>query len=352
MENRGLLFIPDISGFTRFVTEAEIEHSRLVIQELLEVLMNANDLGLEVSEVEGDAILFYRFGAEPSLQELYRQVEKMFIAFHRSLVAYERRKYCQCAACRAAVDLTLKVICHYGEFTGYSVRQFHKLIGKDVIVAHQLLKNDIEQHEYWLVTDSLLHDPPPAFARWMQWNSSSRQTESGEIPFRYTQLGPLKDELPPEPLPQTDLDQKAKVLTLSREYDTDLITLFHATGDFRYRHRWVEGVQRVEEVEHLLPRVGMRCRYILADGEVGYYSSSYAYQPDRIAFCETDDRNQNVLCFTLEQGGPARSKLTVEVYHPKNALRQFLFRLVGQTKAEASWRRSLERLAALLPEVL
>lgn len=50
--------MPDISGFTRFVNEVEIEHSRLVIQELLEILVNANEIGLEVSEIEGDAILF------------------------------------------------------------------------------------------------------------------------------------------------------------------------------------------------------------------------------------------------------------------------------------------------------
>ena len=58
MDNRGLLFIPDISGFTRFINQTDIEHSRLIIQELLEVLINANQIGLEVSEIEGDAILF------------------------------------------------------------------------------------------------------------------------------------------------------------------------------------------------------------------------------------------------------------------------------------------------------
>ena len=30
MENRGLLFIPDISGFSRFVNAVEIEHSRFI----------------------------------------------------------------------------------------------------------------------------------------------------------------------------------------------------------------------------------------------------------------------------------------------------------------------------------
>src|ERR1041384_5669469 len=162
METKGLLFIPDISGFTRFVTESEINHSRIIIQELLELLINANQIGLEVSEIEGDAVLFYKFGDAPGATEIYRQVEKMFTEFHRQLSAYDRFKYCQCKACISAIDLTLKIITHYGEFTGYNVRNFSKLIGKDVIVAHQLLKNDIDHHEYWLVTNGLMENKTPA----------------------------------------------------------------------------------------------------------------------------------------------------------------------------------------------
>src|SRR5688500_20320658 len=76
METKGLLFIPDISGFTRFVTDMEIEHSRHIIQELLEILIDSNEIGLEISEIEGDAILFYKFGQSPDLQQLYRSEER------------------------------------------------------------------------------------------------------------------------------------------------------------------------------------------------------------------------------------------------------------------------------------
>ena len=168
MENRGLLFIPDISGFSKFVNEVEIEHSRFIIQQLLDLLINANDSGLEISEIEGDAILFYKFGEPEQLSALYNQVEKMFRAFHQYLVAYDNRKICQCKACISAVDLTLKVITHYGEFTPLNVQQFNKLIGKDVIVAHQLLKNVIPQHEYWLVTIDL-DNQPEELTQWMHW---------------------------------------------------------------------------------------------------------------------------------------------------------------------------------------
>src|SRR5256885_16887022 len=99
MENRGLIFIPDISGFTRFVNEMEIDHSRLIIQELLEILINANQMGLEISEVEGDAILFYKFGEMPDVKQLYKQVEKMFCEFHSNLLSYDYRRFCQCKPC-------------------------------------------------------------------------------------------------------------------------------------------------------------------------------------------------------------------------------------------------------------
>ena len=61
MENQGLLFIPDISGFSRFVSQTEIEHSRLIIQELLESLINANQMGLEVSEVGCVSDLYFAY---------------------------------------------------------------------------------------------------------------------------------------------------------------------------------------------------------------------------------------------------------------------------------------------------
>jgi hypothetical protein len=275
MENKGLLFIPDISGFSRFVSETEIGHSRLIIQELLEILINANDLGLEISEIEGDAILFYKFGEPPKLEALYQQVESMFCAFHKNLIAYDLRKYCQCKACTSAIDLSLKVITHYGEFTGYNVKSFNKLIGKDIIIAHQLLKNDIENHEYWLVTQSLLPESKPDdFASKIKWDAGDKQTESGKIVFRYTPLTHLKNEISPEPPAQPGLNKKTKMISVTREFDTDIITLFHASGDFNYRSRWQEGVKQIEEVNHFLPRVGMRCRCTFHNGKVSVYTSN------------------------------------------------------------------------------
>jgi hypothetical protein len=352
MENRGLLFIPDISGFTRFVNESEIEHSRLIIEELLELLINANQLELEISEIEGDAILFYKFGDSPSLEDLYHQVEQMFCTFHQHLIAYEHRRFCQCAACMSAIDLTLKVITHYGEFTRYNVKNFSKLIGRDVIVAHQLLKNEIDQHEYWLVTKNLDPAEPPApLAQWMHWNSSSKQTESGEVPFHYTQLGQLKMTLPPDPPLELELKDKVRTFSLTREYETDIITLFHASGDVNFRSRWQEGVKAVEEIEFHLPRVGMRCRCVLDNGEVVIYASSYRYHPDHVEFRETEEKKHHSTYYTLEKITPNKTKLTLDYYLEKNFPAQLLFSLFRKKKVEDSFRRSLVNLDQVVKEI-
>jgi Protein of unknown function (DUF2652) len=352
MENRGLLFIPDISGFTRFVSETEIEHSRLVIQELLEILINANQIDLKVSEVEGDAILFYKFGESPGVEVLYKQVEKMFCDFHRHISAYDYRKFCQCTACRSAIDLTLKVVTHYGEFTGYNVKTFNKLIGKDIIVAHQLLKNDITEHEYWLVTNNLLPgDVPAVLPAWMDWSNSVKQTENGEIPFRYAQLGKLKDEIKPEPLPSLQLSRKRKVITVTKDYDAHIIVLFHATGDFTNRYRWWDGVKSVEEITHFLPRIGMKCRCITDTGEMILCASSYSYHPEKIEFSETNEKDQSTIYYTLEKKGDTKTRLTLDYYLPKGKIGQILFTWGRKKKMEAVIQQSLMNLANFVKEV-
>ena len=349
MENKGLIFIPDISGFTRFVNETEIEHSRLIIQELLETLISANSIGLEISEIEGDAILFYKFGNPPSLEALFRQVEKMFCVFHQNLIAYDQRRYCQCKACISTASLSLKVISHYGEFTSYNVRNFSKLIGKDIIVAHQLLKNDIDNHEYWLVTKNLAPEKPKAdLAEWMKWDSQSKQTEIGEVDFHYVQLSPLKNDLPAEPSQDFNLEDNIKIASSSKEYETDIITLFHGSGDFNYRSRWWEGIKKVEEIDPHLPRVGMRCRYVTENGETVIYSSSYHFQPQKIEFSETVENKRSTIYFTLEKITDKKTKLTLDFYLAKKSPTHFLFKLTRKRKIQGIFSKSLENMVEVL----
>jgi hypothetical protein len=353
MNNKGLIFIPDISGFTRFVNEVEIDHSRQIIQELLEVIINSNKIGLEISEIEGDAILFYKYGDVPDLREIYEQVEKMFCEFHKRLLAYDHRKFCQCKACLGAADLTLKVITHYGEFTEYNVKTFNKLIGKDIIVAHQLLKNDIEQHEYWLVTEGLAGNKiSENLPERLNWSRSIKQTETGTVPFQYAQLSHLKNELPVDLLPQLEIKNRKKVLSFYKEYDAEIISLLHGVVDFDTRKRWNVMVKDIDSVtDGALSRLGTSHRCILEKGHSIFYSSSYSFTPEKIEYSETDDKKTIASYYTFTKITDERTGLTVDLYLKNNPLILALFNLMERRKLKQTYEQSLENLVEFMKEV-
>ncbi|MCK5701176.1 MAG: DUF2652 domain-containing protein [Cyclobacteriaceae bacterium] len=79
-----LLYIPDISGFTDFVNKTEISHSRHIISELLEIIIDSDKFGMSVSEIEGDAVLFFKEDI-PSVSDLIEQCQLTFKNFHTHL---------------------------------------------------------------------------------------------------------------------------------------------------------------------------------------------------------------------------------------------------------------------------
>jgi len=188
-----LFFIPDIGGFTRFVTETEISHSQHTIRELLELLVDSNEIGLQVAEFEGDAVLFVRT-TPSSLEELLQQARTMLGNFHAYLREREKARVCQCGACARMHQLTLKFIAHSGPASIMDVKGHSKFIGKSVIVAHRLLKNSVPAPEYLLVTEELLDqlDRPSTLARSFE-SGSHRYADLGEVPYRHHALAVSPD---------------------------------------------------------------------------------------------------------------------------------------------------------------
>ena len=188
-----LLFIPDISGFTKFVNATEIEHSKHIISELLELLINNDKLGLKVAEIEGDAVFFYKKGVPP-FNKIVGQVQTMFLKFHNHLKRYEKERICRCGACKTAEKLSLKFVVHSGNVESLKIKGFEKLHGTDVILVHRLLKNDIEEKEYALFTNAVLNGKPSFSAdyKWMELKEGFAKYDNlDKIAYKYSGLGSL-----------------------------------------------------------------------------------------------------------------------------------------------------------------
>lgn len=148
--SEGNLFIPDISGFTKFVQETDINIGKHIISRLLTVLLKSNILHLKVSEIEGDAILFYKMGKRLSGKEILSQFRLMYNNFLAELYRLSEETGIQ-------INLGLKLIAHYGLLSQYRVGNFTNLYGASVIEAHRLLKNSINRRDYIIITDNLLN---------------------------------------------------------------------------------------------------------------------------------------------------------------------------------------------------
>ena len=144
----GIIIIPDISGYTEFVSAICIEAGRYITCELLNTLIEQNNLALNVSEIEGDAILFYKFDSEPDIENIITQYESMLAAFYHKLAQIE-------GIVGHSLGLSLKMIVHYGSFSEIHIGKFNKLYGETVIKAHALLKNMVPSRTYLLTTDEL-----------------------------------------------------------------------------------------------------------------------------------------------------------------------------------------------------
>jgi len=200
MESQALIFIPDISGYTKFITETETKHAKHIITELLEVIIKADKLKMQVSEIEGDAVLFYRKGDPPELNDLISQAKKMFVDFHTHLKIIQRDNVCQCGACRSSVNLTLKFVSHYGTLEEVTIQNFSKIMGSDVILAHRLLKNSIVDDEYLLITEDYLitqNSSDTGLDEWVKFHEHKESFKNfKEIQIKYVTLTEFKKELP------------------------------------------------------------------------------------------------------------------------------------------------------------
>ncbi len=188
-----MIIIPDISGFTRFVYRTDIIHSQKKIAVLLESILKSNSLGLSVAEIEGDAILFYKFDNSFSAFEVYEQCNNMFEKFHEILKTISNESDCDCGACNSLKDLSLKFIVHSGELCSIMIANYRKIFGFDLIVAHRLLKNNIDSNEYVLFTDDFLNDKDISkFQDLLKTDklksSSIIYDEIGKINYSYIQL--------------------------------------------------------------------------------------------------------------------------------------------------------------------
>lgn len=157
----GYLLLADISGYTSFVAQTEIEHADLALSYLLEVMVERLSPVLTISQLEGDAVFAYI--EENQIQDaksLLELIDQTYLSFREKALALYSQATCPCRACQALPTLDLKFMLHHGEFVIQQVAGSRHLLGTDVNLIHRLAKNHVSESTGWkgyvLFTDPVM----------------------------------------------------------------------------------------------------------------------------------------------------------------------------------------------------
>jgi hypothetical protein len=142
----GYLLIADITGYTAFLRESELEHAKDSLRSLLDLLIEYTKPPLVISRLEGDAVISYApEGSFTQGQTLVELIEETYVEFRRALDLMVVNTSCNCLACRNIVNLDLKFFVHYGAFALEPLPAYMELIGNDVNLIHRLTKNRVKE---------------------------------------------------------------------------------------------------------------------------------------------------------------------------------------------------------------
>ena len=142
----GYLLIADITGYTSYLNESELEHAQETLTALLEVLVENTRSPLVISRLAGDAVISYGLRENFFMAQTFiEKIEETYITFRKAIERLVLNNTCQCNACANISTLDLKFFVHYGVFGLQQISEYDELVGTDINLLHRLLKNNITE---------------------------------------------------------------------------------------------------------------------------------------------------------------------------------------------------------------
>jgi uncharacterized protein YndB with AHSA1/START domain len=154
------LLIADISGYTGYLVDVELDHAQDILADLVGAVVSALRPAFKLAKLEGDAAFMWMPGDAIDGSMLLDTIERCYFGFRRRRRDVRQATSCDCSACSRIPDLDLKFVVHHGSVLVHKVAGQSELVGPDVIIAHRLLKNDVVErhglHAYAVLTESCL----------------------------------------------------------------------------------------------------------------------------------------------------------------------------------------------------
>jgi hypothetical protein len=342
---KALYFMPDISGFTDFVNNTEVEHSIHIISELLEILLDNNTIGLQLVEVEGDALFMYVTDI-PSYEKLTQQIKLMHEAFHKHTQEYDSLRICNCGSCKTTTNLELKFLVHYGDLNFIKVKHIIKPYGSDVIKIHRLLKNNIPSKEYILFTKAVYEFYKDDIDE--DWDRNTEFFDLKSLDYFYKNLENVNAKIGTNKSASEDQIEKP-IITIEKIINANIQDLYTYVSDFKYRPLWDKEIKRIEYDASKINRIGMEHNCVLNFGNMKFEtiakpsedSLTYGEKTKEMLFTESFS-----YLIKLNKIDQNTTKIVLDIYITFSTVGAFMKNTIIK-KVSKTWKEKLTELEAL-----
>ena len=338
----GHLVLADISGYTAFVADTELEHSREILNELLETIVRCMAEHLTIGQIEGDAI--FALGTLPA--DPVAWIEDCFFRFHRHLNRIKEVTTCPCKACANVGILTLKFVCHQGEYMGQSFAGKQTYVGNAVNMVHRLLKNKVPSREYVLVTDAVFAALPEKVRERM--TAHREEYDLGGVDCHWLDLSALRSDPRARDEVKTVDDARAELRSESVA-NAPKDAVWQVITDPAMRQKWM-GVPRIDYrpgARHTLVGADYHC--VHDAGATTLFRVAEAAEPDRVTICFGMMGATVWWTTQLADAGEGRTRLVsrlsidppkglagpVKAFAVKQGLKQYIAKYAAQIASQA-----------------
>jgi hypothetical protein len=135
--------IADISGYTGYLADVELEHAQDILADLVGAVVSALRPNFRLAKLEGDAAFTFMTAGKIDGSMLLDTIERCYFGFRRRRRDVRQATSCECNACARIPDLDLKFVVHHGDAIIHKVAGRQELLGSDVVIVHRLLKNEV-----------------------------------------------------------------------------------------------------------------------------------------------------------------------------------------------------------------
>ena len=128
---QGFLVVADITGYTAYLSDSELEHAKDVLKVLLDLLIDHTRAPLAVSGLEGDAVLSYSIDSDRfEAQAFVEIIEQTYVSFKRAIELMVMNTSCECNACANIGNLDLKFFAGHLRAPGLQRGRFEQMDNK------------------------------------------------------------------------------------------------------------------------------------------------------------------------------------------------------------------------------